>query len=100
MTICHCYRNLSEHAAGAITAAINANPEGAYSPVVDGPGGFLPELPATLITSGNFSTVDFVGGHCTNDGRTFVGGSPDDFVTDQDIIDIVFSRWGDNIVSL
>ena len=85
---------------GAITAAINANPQGYYSPVVDGPGGFLPELPATLITSGNFSSVDFIGGHCTDDGSLFVGGTPDQFVTDQDIIDLVFPRWGDNIVSV
>ena len=85
---------------GAITAAINANPVDTYSPVVDGPGGFLPELPSMLIASGNFSSVDFLGGHCTDDGSIFVDGAPDQFVTDQDVIDHVFSRWGVNAVSV
>ena len=34
-----------------------------------------------------------------NDGRTFVGGSPEDFVTDEDVVTRVFSRWGSHIVS-
>lgn len=91
-----CLRNAS---VGAIVAAINHVQEGMVSPVVDGPNGFLPQLPATLITAGNFSKVEFVGGHCTNDGRTFVGGQPSQFVTDQDVATRVFSRWGSHIVS-
>ncbi len=74
-------------------------PDGSRSvPKVDGPDGFLPELPSRLITAGSFSKVDFIGGHCTNDGRTFVGGQPSDFVTDEDVATRVFSRWGDHIV--
>ncbi|KAJ4495367.1 Alpha/Beta hydrolase protein [Lentinula lateritia] len=79
---------------GAIVGAINSIPAGKFAPVVEGPGGFMPDLPSRLIHSGNFSTVESViAGHCTGDGKTFAGGSPDQFVTDEDIKDIVFSRW-------
>lgn len=74
-------------------------PEGRVSPVVDGPNGFLPQLPSRLITNGQFNKVDFIGGHCSNDGRTFVGGSPSQFVTDNDVTTLVFERWGTHIVS-
>lgn len=82
---------------GTIIAAIN-QVRGGVSPVVDGPSGILPDLPGTLIAEGRFNKVEFVGGHCTNDGRTFVGGTPDQFVTDQDIIDRSFSRLGSHVV--
>ncbi|KAK0489524.1 alpha/beta-hydrolase [Armillaria luteobubalina] len=81
---------------GALVSAINSmptNPSYQFSPVIEGPAGFLPGLPSRLIQSGNFSTVEFIGGHCTNDGRTFAGGAPEDFVTDSDIKRLVFSRW-------
>ncbi|KAF9071773.1 alpha/beta-hydrolase [Rhodocollybia butyracea] len=86
-----CMRNAS---LGAIVGAINSIPNGRFSPVVEGPGGFMPDLPSRLIHSGNFSTVEsLIAGHCTGDGKTFAGGSPDQFVTDEDVKDIVFSRW-------
>ncbi|KAG7448386.1 alpha/beta-hydrolase [Guyanagaster necrorhizus] len=81
---------------GAIVSAINRIPvtqPSQFAPVIEGPTGFLPGLPSRLIESGNFSTVEFIGGHCTNDGRTFAGGPPEDFVTDADIKRLVFSRW-------
>ena len=88
---------------GALVAAINgagSNPavQGFFAPVLDGPEGILPDLPSALITSGKFHAVDFVGGHCTNDGRTFVGGTPDDFKTDADIVDRVFGRFDGRVV--
>ncbi|KIJ63786.1 hypothetical protein HYDPIDRAFT_155304 [Hydnomerulius pinastri MD-312] len=76
---------------GAIVSAVNHVPTGMVSPVIDGK--FLPDYPSRLIASGNFSTVDFIGGHCTNDGRTFVGGSPTSFTTDEDVATIPFKRW-------
>ena len=82
---------------GAIVSALNKANLGRVAPVVD--GSFLPDLPSVLIEQGRFAAVDFVGGHCTNDGRTFVGGAPSDFVTDQDIATRVFSRWGNHVVS-
>lgn len=78
---------------GALVSAVNRVPNGAFAPVIDGPGGFLPDLPSRLIASGNFSAVDYVGGHCTGDGKTFASGKPSSFVTDDDIRRIVFSRW-------
>ncbi|KAK0444571.1 Alpha/Beta hydrolase protein [Desarmillaria tabescens] len=80
----------------AIVSATNripGNQPSQFAPVIEGPAGFLPGLPSRLIESGNFSTVEFIGGHCTNDGRTFAGGPPEDFVTDADIERLVFSRW-------
>ncbi|KAF9255566.1 alpha/beta-hydrolase [Marasmius fiardii PR-910] len=88
--ILSCMRNAS---LGAIVSAINRTPNGEFAPVVEGPGGFLPDLPSRLIASGNFSAVEYNGGHCTGDGKTFASGSPDQFVTDEDIKRIVFSRW-------
>ncbi|KAJ3729523.1 Alpha/Beta hydrolase protein [Lentinula raphanica] len=86
-----CMRNAS---IGAIVGAINSIPAGKFSPVVEGIGGFMPDLPSRLIHSGNFSTVEaLIAGHCTGDGKTFAGGSPNQFVTDEDIKDIVFTRW-------
>lgn len=82
---------------GAMVSALNQANLGRVAPVVD--GSFLPDLPSVLIEQGRFAAVDFVGGHCTNDGRTFVGGAPSDFVTDEDIATRVFSRWGNHIAS-
>ncbi|KAG7086873.1 hypothetical protein E1B28_002794 [Marasmius oreades] len=85
-----CMRNAS---LGAIVSAMNRIPNGEFAPVVEGPGGFLPDLPSRLIASGKFAEVEYNGGHCTGDGKTFASGSPDQFVTDEDVKRIVFSRW-------
>ena len=82
--ILSCMRNAS---LGALVSAMNRTPFGA--PVVEGPGRFLPDLPSRLIRAGNFSTVEFIGGHCTGDGTMFAGGTPDQFVTDDDVKRIV-----------
>lgn len=78
---------------GAIVSAINRTLDGQMSPVIEGPFGFLPELPSRLISAGKFHSVDFVGGHCTGDGKSFAGGKPEQFVTDDDIRTRVFLRW-------
>ncbi|KAG6884628.1 hypothetical protein C0993_009433 [Termitomyces sp. T159_Od127] len=85
-----CLRSAS---VGALVSAVNRVPNGAFAPVIDGPNGFLPDLPSRLIARGNFSAIDYVGGHCTGDGKTFASGEPSSFVTDEDIRRIVFSRW-------
>ncbi|EPQ58489.1 alpha/beta-hydrolase, partial [Gloeophyllum trabeum ATCC 11539] len=82
---------------GAIVAAVNHVQTGRVAPVVD--GSFIPELPSRLVASGNFTPVEFIGGHCSNDGRTFVGGTPSQFVTDADLARLVFARWP-GVVSL
>ncbi|KAH0582593.1 hypothetical protein H2248_010522 [Termitomyces sp. 'cryptogamus'] len=85
-----CLRSAS---VGALVSAVNRVPNGAFAPLIDGPGGFLPDLPSRLIAGGNFSAVDYIGGHCTGDGKTFASGKPSSFVTDDDIRRLVFSRW-------
>ncbi|KAJ7936529.1 hypothetical protein B0H13DRAFT_2303567 [Mycena leptocephala] len=62
---------------GAIVSAINRVPNGAFAPVIEGPNGFLPDLPSKLITAGKINNAKFVGGHCTGDGKSFAGGSPE-----------------------
>lgn len=84
---------------GDIVGAINITTPGQFGPVVDGPSGIMPDLPSRLLAKDRFaSDVEFVGGHCTHDGRTFAGdtfpgGRPEQFVTDDDIRRLVFSRW-------
>ncbi|KAF8579656.1 alpha/beta-hydrolase [Ramaria rubella] len=85
-----CLRNAS---LGALIAASNQVPPGMFSPIVSGPGTILPELPAALIRAGNFSVVDFIGGHCSNDGRTFTDGTPTTLLTEQQLIAAVLNRW-------
>ncbi|KAK7457752.1 hypothetical protein VKT23_010091 [Stygiomarasmius scandens] len=87
-----CMRNAS---LGAIVSTINLTPNGFFAPVVEGPNpdAFMPDLPSRMIKAGNFSTVEFNGGHCTGDGKTFASGSPDQFQTPEDVKRIVFSRW-------
>lgn len=96
--------------AESIITGINAIGNGDIGPVVDGT--FLPDFPSHLITSGRFSVVEYMGGHCTHDGkenpllslisanivdvvsgRTFAGGKPSQFVTDEDIVALTFPRW-------
>ncbi|KAJ8688765.1 hypothetical protein PTI98_013517 [Pleurotus ostreatus] len=85
--VMQCLRSASM---GAIVSAINQN---TVIPMIDGPGGFLPDLPSRLIASGKFNNIEFIGGHCTNDGRTFVGGTPEQFNTEDDIRRLLFARW-------
>ncbi|KAL0958487.1 hypothetical protein HGRIS_000627 [Hohenbuehelia grisea] len=89
-SVMECLRGAS---IGAIVSAINHIPAGHLSPIVEGPSGFLPDLPSQLLSTGKFAPVEFMGGHCTNDGRTFVGGRPEQFQTEADVRRLVFSRW-------
>ncbi|KAJ7637367.1 alpha/beta-hydrolase [Mycena polygramma] len=88
-----CLRNAS---IGAISSALNrigGFPNEAFTPVIEGPDGFMPDLPSRLITAGKMNNVEFVGGHTTGDGRTFTFSSPDQLQTDDDIRRIVFARF-------
>ncbi|KAJ6517448.1 alpha/beta-hydrolase [Mycena vitilis] len=88
-----CLRNAS---IGAISSALNrigGIPFLAFTPVIEGPDGFMPDLPSRLIAAGKMANVEFVGGHTTGDGSTFTFGLPDQFQSDDDIRRIVFPRW-------
>ena len=43
-----------------------------FVPVVDGPGGLLPDIPANLLTEGNFSRIPFIAGTVLDEGTDFV----------------------------
>ncbi|KAK0217399.1 Alpha/Beta hydrolase protein [Armillaria nabsnona] len=81
---------------GAIVSASNRLPTtepSQFAPVVEGPAGFMPGLPTRLIASGNFIPVEYIGGHCAGDGRTFTLGQPDDFQTDEDVKNLILYWW-------
>lgn len=75
----------------SIVTGINAIGVGRIGPTVDGT--FIPDLPSRLLRDGRFNTVDLLAGHCTNDGRTFAGGQPSQFVTDADITALTLSTY-------
>ncbi|TFY68201.1 hypothetical protein EVG20_g3660 [Dentipellis fragilis] len=83
-----CLRNASLE---NIITGVNTLEIGATVPVVDGT--LIPDYPSHLIAQGRFSEVDFIGGHCSNDGRTFARLMPDQYTSDADVINDVFSRW-------
>ncbi|KAG9226791.1 hypothetical protein CCMSSC00406_0009709 [Pleurotus cornucopiae] len=77
--IMKCLRNAS---VGALASAIN---KGSYPPLIEGPGGFLPDLPSRLLHSGKFKKVDFMGGHTTDDIRVLIPAAPEAFQSEEDI---------------
>ncbi|KAF4580259.1 hypothetical protein EYR40_003193 [Pleurotus pulmonarius] len=83
----------SEEVEDTFSAIVSAINHASVPPVVEGPGGFLPDLPSHLIASGRFNSVGLIGGHCTNDGRTFVGGTPAQFNSEGDIRILLFPRY-------
>lgn len=63
------------------------------APTIDGPNGFLPDLPSRLIAQGKFRRgIDLIAGHMTNDGRNFAG-NPKNVNTDADIITAILNRY-------
>jgi len=84
---------------GAIIAAVNTVNPGKMSPVVSGPGTILPDFPANLIRQGKIAHVDYIGGHCTNDGTIFTAGTPTTLTTEDQLVAAVLDRWP-SLVSL
>ncbi|CAE6422459.1 unnamed protein product [Rhizoctonia solani] len=63
------------------------------APTIDGPNGFLPDLPSRLIAQGKFRRgIDVIAGHTTNDGRNFAG-NPKNVNTDNDVRNAVTNRY-------
>jgi hypothetical protein len=42
-----------------------------YAPIVDGPGGFLPEEPQVIRESGNYNQGNIITGICRDDGALY-----------------------------
>ncbi|CAE6520330.1 unnamed protein product, partial [Rhizoctonia solani] len=63
------------------------------APTIDGPNGFLPDLPSRLIAQGKFRRgIDLVAGHMTNDGRNFAG-NPKNVITEANIVTAILNRY-------
>lgn len=64
------------------------------APTIDGPRGFIPDLPSKLITARKFSPgLDLIAGHCTNDGQNFAGGNPANLKSDADVVATILKRY-------
>ncbi|GJJ10348.1 hypothetical protein Clacol_004574 [Clathrus columnatus] len=85
-----CLRQVS---LGTLIAASNQVAPGQFSPIVSGPGTILPDSPTALIRAGKFALIDYIGGHCSNDGRTFTDGTPTTLLTQDQLIAAVLARW-------
>jgi carboxylesterase type B len=73
--------------------SINSVRNNYLAPTIDGPDGFLPDLPSRLISQGKFRRgIDLIGGHTTNDGRNFAG-NPKNVNTDADVRAAVTNRY-------
>ncbi|KIJ35249.1 hypothetical protein M422DRAFT_262418 [Sphaerobolus stellatus SS14] len=82
--------------AASLTSLIQADnivPPGKFSPTVSGPGTILPDSPANLIRKGKFAFVEYIAGHCTNDGTTFTSGTPATVLTTADFVANLLDRW-------
>ncbi|KAJ6463699.1 extracellular triacylglycerol lipase precursor [Mycena vitilis] len=60
---------VTAHAAAVATAVVG------WTPVIDGPGGLIPELPSELVAEGHFSRVPFISGTNLDEGTLFVDPS-------------------------
>ncbi|KAG8683652.1 hypothetical protein FRC08_014156, partial [Ceratobasidium sp. 394] len=68
-----------------LTKSINNVRNNFLAPTIDGPNGFLPDLPSRLISQGKFHRgIDLIAGHMTNDGASFAG-NPKNVNTDADV---------------
>ncbi|KAF7370188.1 Carboxylic ester hydrolase [Mycena sanguinolenta] len=70
-----CLRNVSvDDIVNAQAAAVATTVVG-WTPVIDGPGGFIPELPSKLMAEGHFSRIPFISGTNLDEGTLFVDTS-------------------------
>ncbi|OBZ70762.1 Lipase 2 [Grifola frondosa] len=73
----------------AYTIAASESPEEfPFVPVIDGPGGIVPDLPSNLLATGHFSRIPFIAGTNLDEGTSFV---PTDVATDEEVRDLIIS---------
>lgn len=77
-----CLRNATTDALlSSWEAAVNVIPDlFHFVPVVDGPGGLLPDIPSNLLATGNFSKIPFIAGTVLDEGTDFI---PRNIASDQ-----------------
>ncbi|KAI0742346.1 esterase 1 [Daedaleopsis nitida] len=56
-----------------------------FTPVIDGPGGVIPDLPSKLLAAGKFAKIPFIAGTVLDDGSIF---TPETISTDEQIIEL------------
>ena len=61
-----------KNAAGTVFNFYNPSLRWAFQPVIDGPGGVIPEAPTDIWTSGTWNKVPLLTGFCTDEGAPFV----------------------------
>ncbi|KAJ7507024.1 esterase 1 [Mycena galericulata] len=68
-----CLQNASsaEIFAGLSVASAEANEEFPWDPVIDGPGGIIPDLPSVLFQRGQFARLPFIAGTNQDEGTLF-----------------------------
>ncbi|KAJ7700482.1 triacylglycerol lipase 3 [Mycena rosella] len=64
--------NTTEIFAGLSTAMVDATEEFPWDPVIDGPGGLIPDLPSVLFSRGHFSRLPFIAGTNLDEGTDFI----------------------------
>ncbi|PVF95225.1 alpha/beta-hydrolase [Serendipita vermifera] len=63
------------------------------APTIDGPDGFIPDLPSRLISQKKFSRgLDVIAGHTSNDGQNWAG-NPANLNSDADIVTTILKRY-------
>ncbi|KAL1946074.1 hypothetical protein VTO73DRAFT_15201 [Trametes versicolor] len=60
---------------GQSSASGQAGEQFPWTPVIDGTGGVIPDLPSTLLASGQFSRLPFISGSNLDEGTQFVSTS-------------------------
>ncbi|KAJ7614131.1 esterase 1 [Roridomyces roridus] len=63
--------NTTEIFQGLATAMADATEEFPWDPVIDGPGGIIPELPSVLFSKGQFAKLPFISGTNLDEGTIF-----------------------------
>ncbi|KAJ7775366.1 extracellular triacylglycerol lipase precursor [Mycena metata] len=70
-----CLRNVSVDEIVSAQEAAVAGAVIGWTPVIDGPGGFIPELASKLVAEGKFSRIPFIAGTNLDEGTLFVDPS-------------------------
>lgn len=65
-------------ASNAIFARHNPNVTWPFQPVVDGPGGVIPDTPINMWRAGHFARIPLITGFATNEGTMFVPKAAED----------------------
>ncbi|CAK5278646.1 unnamed protein product [Mycena citricolor] len=68
-----CLRNATtqELTSGLLTSLAESGEEFPFDPVIDGPGGLIPDLPSRLLAQGKFSRIPFIAGTNLDEGTLF-----------------------------